>query len=258
MHDDDRPSILPLSPHLEDDGPPRRAPTALEQLLGLAAADPRFAEALIADREQAAAAAGIAISAAERRSLLAPGPAALRRAIAGIAPRLGEPDRREFLRLAGAALVALAAGSVSTAAAAAPAEGPDRPLRGQPATGARPDRPPQPGSRVVLDIASVKVLRGKLGEAAIRAGVRRVLHLVERCANDARQRGRRIGPRLGLGLWVAPEGKTTRLLVRGDGDAREVEACLQPRMPQFRFPAVPGPDESVVTVTLSVTERVPR
>jgi hypothetical protein len=255
MPDDVRPSILPLSARPVDDGPPRRPPTALEQLLGLAAADPRFAEALITDRERAAAAAGIAISAAERASLLAPGPAALRRAIAGIAPLLGEPDRRAFLRLASAALVALAAGAVATPAVAAPGPRAEVPRRNDAPTGIRPDRPPRDGTRLALDIVSVKVLRGKLTEAGIRSGIRRALHLVERCANDARSTGKRIGPQVVLGLTVSPEGKTTRLLVRGDGDAKTLEPCLQPRMPQFRFPAVPGPDPTLFSVTLSVTER---
>lgn len=102
----------------------REAPPAvgaLEQLLGMAAVDPRLGEALIARRAEVAAASGIRLSASEEALLRSVPDAALGQMAAGIGKVLTPVERRAFLQRAGAALLVLggAAAGVGVGGAAA-------------------------------------------------------------------------------------------------------------------------------------------
>jgi len=111
-------------------------PRSVEQLLALAAVDPRFAARLLDDPLTAAEDRALTLSASERALLAALPRAALQQMIDAFAERIPEPERRRFLGQSAAAVLAgaLLAGS-------------DR-CGGEPArhigteTGSRPHRPP--------------------------------------------------------------------------------------------------------------------
>jgi hypothetical protein len=86
---------------------PDPSPTGLPRLLGLAAAEPRFAEALARDRDRAVAASGVTLSATESALLAATPAPALHGLVAAVNQGLPEVPRRAFLRQAGLALLAL-------------------------------------------------------------------------------------------------------------------------------------------------------
>jgi hypothetical protein len=94
-------------------------PTGLQSLVSMAAADPRFADALIADRDAAVAASGLTLTPAERAVLRALPPSALRALAAGVSKNLPESSRRAFLARVGPALVTLGLASVLPASARA-------------------------------------------------------------------------------------------------------------------------------------------
>jgi len=149
-------------------------PVGLEELLGMAAVDDAFAEALLTDPVQTVEASGVTLTATEQAILGALDRAALEPMIARIADRLPEPERRAFLEQATAAVVVLVGGGAALGAAGCkegnrsttaekkepkgrkptpreavdtgarpdrPEAQPDRP-KPQPVTGVRPDRPP--------------------------------------------------------------------------------------------------------------------
>ena len=155
---DHKPSILPLSG--ADDGkravkttivggqPPgnQRAmqpvPVGLEQLMAMAAVSDEFSEELWRDRDAAVEASGVELTGTERAILGSVDDAALQKMVAGVGRGIPEQDRRGFLNMSAAAVLALVGGGSLAAGAA----GCDRTTKGirpdHPApTGARPDRP---------------------------------------------------------------------------------------------------------------------
>ena len=84
--------------------------TGIEELLAMAAADGRFAAALLRDRPQALAASGAVLSPVQQRMLASIDEHSLRRMILGLAGTQPEQDRRVFIARAAVALAALAAG----------------------------------------------------------------------------------------------------------------------------------------------------
>lgn len=137
---------------------------AMEQLLGMAATEPAFRQALQDDPEALAAASGLTLSATERAMLVGADASTLERLIDSIGGVLPDNARRDFMRLAGAALVVLAGGALTgcpeskqstqpvqgaqpTPGTTAPPEPPPpKPLPPGPPAGVRPDRPPPPKS----------------------------------------------------------------------------------------------------------------
>jgi hypothetical protein len=122
MHDDfarqaARTTIVGGQPPAEQ-RPLVQIPVGLERLLGMAAVDPRFCEALILDWRQATAAAGFELTGAERQILEAIGDAQLQQMASQMDQRLVDEQRRSFLSQAGAALVVLAGGATVAASAA--------------------------------------------------------------------------------------------------------------------------------------------
>ncbi len=94
--------------------PPRRVraknrvPIGVEKVLYLAASDPPFRAALLADRETALAQVGVRLSEVERATLLGVPRAALETMIARISPQ--RHGKRSFMKTVAAATVSLAAG----------------------------------------------------------------------------------------------------------------------------------------------------
>ncbi len=82
--------------------------TGMEQLLAMAAADGRFAAALLEDRQRAVEASGVALSPSQRRMLDSVDEEGLRGMILGLAGSGTDERRRVFLARAAVALVALA------------------------------------------------------------------------------------------------------------------------------------------------------
>lgn len=134
-------------------------PNGLEHLLGMAAADAAFAQALLADRQQVLTSSGIELTGAEQAMLQAVDGAALTQMIATVGTKLEDKDRRAFLALATAALAGLGGLGLACSGKSTPREKPI-PAAGQPVrlppkalapkqvpqqraveTGARPDRP---------------------------------------------------------------------------------------------------------------------
>ncbi len=155
---DNRPSILPLSG--ADEGkravkttivggqppgnqrPMQPVPVGLEQLMAMAAVSDEFSDALSEDREAALEASGVELTSTERAILGSVDDDALQRMVAGVGMGIPEQDRRGFLNMSAAAVLALVGGGSLAAGAA----GCDRTSKGHrpdhPApTGARPDRP---------------------------------------------------------------------------------------------------------------------
>ncbi|HEY3359153.1 MAG TPA: hypothetical protein VGQ83_38240 [Polyangia bacterium] len=116
----------------------RSLPAGVETLLGRAAVDAALAARLLAERDGAAAAAGVALTPSERALLRATPAAQLERMIARLRPPL---ERREFLRRAGGGAVLLLGGAALGAGlgpAPARATPPQRPM---PPAGIRPALP---------------------------------------------------------------------------------------------------------------------
>ena len=119
------------------------APVGLEELLAMAAVDTEFAAALSEDRDRAVSVSGVELTPTERDILNAVDDATLARRVGTVGRGIPEQDRRQFINLSAAAMLALVGGGV-VASTGCPATGawPDRPVpppaRG---TGARPDRP---------------------------------------------------------------------------------------------------------------------
>jgi hypothetical protein len=135
--------------------PPAPGPrgTGLRALLGLAAVEPRFLEALEADRDQAIAASGLELGPAERRVLLAaPGPA-LRQAAASLAGHLDETDRRGFLAAASLALGSLSVSGLVGCRTTTRDEAAKRSSGVGPRASYHPGGPSEPLSEVPLDAA---------------------------------------------------------------------------------------------------------
>jgi hypothetical protein len=86
-------------------------PSGLEQLLGMAAVDEAFRDALLADPSGTAEGVGLELVQAEQRVLASVSREQLAAMIGQVDRRLPDPDRRSFLSLAGAAMVALAGGA---------------------------------------------------------------------------------------------------------------------------------------------------
>ncbi|MFH2007622.1 MAG: hypothetical protein ABI333_13635 [bacterium] len=132
---------------LGNDRGPATIPVALEELLGLAAAEPAFGDALLGDPLAAARAAaragGVELTVTEGAILAAVDRGALTRMIAEVRDRQPEPERRAFLEQAALALTALVGGGAALAGCEEKARHPGRrPARRPVDTGARPDRPP--------------------------------------------------------------------------------------------------------------------
>jgi len=157
-----RPSILPLS---GGDEPEMRAvkttivggqppgnqramqpvPVGLEELVAMAAVSEDFSGALWDDRGKAVDASGVELTATERAILEAVDDEALKQMVTTVGSRIPEQDRRGFLNMSAAAMLALVGGGSLVAGAA----GCDRTTKGirpdHPGpTGARPDRPEEP------------------------------------------------------------------------------------------------------------------
>lgn len=149
-----------------NDRPLMQIPVGLERLLGMAAVDEGFCQALVADWRGAAAASGLELLPTEARILEVTSSQQLRQMIAQVPRRLVAEDRRAFLSQATAALLALAGGAaVATSAAGCrttrrdplPAgQPPRRPPTSQPTT--RPTRPVDAGTAPMLKPAGVRPL----------------------------------------------------------------------------------------------------
>ena len=121
-------------------------PVGIEQLIGMAAADPEFALALRERRDEAISAGRVTLTATELAILASIDSSTLQAMVDRMRGALPEPERRSFLRRATAALLALVGGG-ATALAATGCRDADagRSVQPPPAvTGARPDRPPPP------------------------------------------------------------------------------------------------------------------
>ena len=86
--------------------------TGIEQLLAMAAADGRFAAALLEQRSRAVEASGVVLSPIQQRVLSSIDEDSLRGMILGLAGTRPEQDRRLFIGRSAAALAALAGGVV--------------------------------------------------------------------------------------------------------------------------------------------------
>jgi hypothetical protein len=128
-------------------------PVGLEELLGMAAMDDDFAEALLTDPDPAVEASGVTLTSTEQTILRGLRQATLEPMIARIRQHLPEPERRAFLEQGAAAVALLVGGGALLAAtgckddrkpSARKTTSPRRmaPDRDAVDTGARPDRPP--------------------------------------------------------------------------------------------------------------------
>ncbi len=128
-------------------------PVGLEELLGMAAMDDEFAEALVTDPVQAVEASGVTLTSTEQTILRGLSRTTLEPMVARIRQHLPEPDRRAFLEQGAAAVLVLVGGGVLVGTAGCKDSGkssarkstsPRRtaPDREAVDTGARPDRPP--------------------------------------------------------------------------------------------------------------------
>ncbi len=157
-------------------------PVGLEELLGMAAVDDAFAEALLKDSEAAVQASGVKLTPTEASILKAMNGAALLPMIAQVRSSLPEPERRAFLEqaasavalLVGAGAVLAATGCKSGSSGTARNEPNKAPKKGRKPTpreladtGARPDRPParddagvKPMGRPRPDIKETRPNRG--------------------------------------------------------------------------------------------------
>lgn len=212
-------------------------------------------------RERVAAAAGIALSPGEQRALRSPGPAALRQAIAGVAPSLAEPERRRFLGLAGAALLALATGAAAPLASARPSPRPDRPgvspVRNAD-TGARPDRPPEREPEISVALKAVKIYRGKHPMEVVRTFASRLTGVITRCLREHLRRGDRLAEKLVVTFIVMPKGDVLSFRVREYSGSYALETCLRPKVEKLRFPPSTGSEPTNVGVTYGITVRPAR
>jgi len=123
-------------------------PVGLERLLGMAAVNASFREALVEDWRTAAVASGFELTPTEGQIIETIGAERLRRMVAQVAERLAVGERRSFLSHAAAALVVLAGGvtAVASAAGCRPSR-PSRPSEQQsniPNAGQPVRRPPKP------------------------------------------------------------------------------------------------------------------
>jgi hypothetical protein len=107
-----RRSILPLS-GTRGSGDVASEHTGLEAILGMAAAQPEFARALAAEPARAVEATGLELSATERAVVAGVDQASLGQLVAGVDRSLPSGARRQFLQLAGAALLVLGGGSLA-------------------------------------------------------------------------------------------------------------------------------------------------
>ena len=115
------------------------AQAGIEQLLAMAAADGRFAVALLEDRQRAVEASGVVLSRAQQAVLDSVGEEALRGMILGMAGTQPEQLRRVFLGRAAAAVATLAGGVVLGTGAGC--KRPDHEPGGAPPPVARPKKP---------------------------------------------------------------------------------------------------------------------
>jgi hypothetical protein len=119
-------------------------PAGLEELLGIAAVEQRFAEVLVSneqnERQRAVDASGVELTATERTILASVGEGALKQMVSRLA--LTEQDRRYFISRAATVVVALIGGGAAIASTGCR----DR-SGGQAVTGARPDRPEEPQTK---------------------------------------------------------------------------------------------------------------
>jgi hypothetical protein len=260
MNDLDRRSILPLSGKTDPPLARTQAYGGLEQVLALAAVEPRFAAALMADRTAAVRAAGIALTGAEGRALAAPDAAALERMIAGVAPTLPEPDRRAFLGLAGAALLVLATGcdppSAPVEAAPAAPDRRDLPYQGGAKTGARPDRPDEPVRRVSFQVSEVRIQQGKLTVPVIERQLHSGLSRLSPCAERPRATGQTLPGQLHAAFRVKGTGEVALARFVGEGTvANEIGKCLATGFGRVRFPATGDAGETVFTAVVKLQVR---
>ena len=125
----------------------QRLSVGIEQLLGMAAVDARFAGALLKDRAGAARAGGVELFDVERRVLDTVDDRALRQMIVNLGGAMPDADRRAFLNASAAAVVALLAGTTGCPPAPTGSRPDPPPSRVKPSTspvetGSRPDEPP--------------------------------------------------------------------------------------------------------------------
>jgi len=95
-------------------------PVALEELLGMAAATPDFAEALLKDPHGAAAAADLKLTGTERAILRAIDGQQMRLMVDEVRDQLPDSDRRAFFEQAALAVAVLVGGAAAAAAGCAP------------------------------------------------------------------------------------------------------------------------------------------
>ena len=95
-------------------------PVALEELLGMAAATPDFAEALLKDSDAVAAAADLDLTATERAILKAIDGQQLTLMVDEVREQLPESDRRAFFEQAALAIAVMVGGGAAAAAGCGP------------------------------------------------------------------------------------------------------------------------------------------
>jgi hypothetical protein len=233
----------------------------------MAAADPRFAEALSSDRDAAVTAAGLALTPAEVAVLGAMPAPALRGLVAGVGGAMPEPARRVFLQRAGQALAAL--GVIS--AFDGPADAQDAPEadrwlvggggegRAGAVTGSRPDhtttgvRPDRPRPEVDAD-ASVEIAKLGCTPTAAQPLVQRVLraHLrggFRHCYRRALVDWPKLQGELELTFQVGTDGKVVEVrITRDDVKAPKLVGCARWRLASLRFPALAERTVAVLTL----------
>ena len=163
-HDDPKPSILPLSAGEDEPGkravkitivggqppgnqrPMQPVPVGLEELMAMAAVSDEFSEALWDDRDGAVTASGVELTSTELSILGAVDDATLKRMVTSVGSGIPEQDRRGFLNMSAAAMLALVGGGSLAAGVAGCDRGTSKGIRpDHPGpTGARPDRPDPP------------------------------------------------------------------------------------------------------------------
>lgn len=116
-------------------------PVGIEDLLTMAAVEPRFARELLARRSEAIEASGVRLTSSERAILGAVPSPALEQMISGMRDLVPEADRRQFMGQSAAALLVLVGAGLPAASGCNGAS--------QRVTGARPDPPPPKREQVV-------------------------------------------------------------------------------------------------------------
>jgi hypothetical protein len=249
--------------------------TGIEELLAMAAADGRFAVALLEDRQRAVDASGVVLSPAQRQMLHSIDDEALRQMVLGMAGTGSGERRRAFLGRAAAALATLASGAMLAGSsgcrcadpveAPAPLSEPDpvaEPKKGtfnaatagkptpMPAmegikhpgetTGIRPDTPPtaprrHKAPRVRVVLDHPKVA-GALKPAEVRSLMLRHNDELIRCFNEEQKKSPDLAGAMTVAFTIASAGQvSTCSKVSSTLDNAAMEGCVTGAIQRWLF-----------------------